>query len=130
MAYVLGESCPAAGYTVVCQVLAAYSIPFTKMQRSCNFAKDVGVEPAKIYHSWRSKAVFSISQACMGCLGPQLPFWLLGSPKRFLFVLQFVLPCSMALFPPKNVHAECGKDCKNCYKAYFISPYPKHVLKN
>lgn len=31
---------------------------------------------------------------------------------------------------PKNVYAECGKDCENCYKAYFISLYPKYVLKN
>lgn len=114
MAYVLGDPFPAAGETVVCQVLAAYSISFTKMHRSCcKFAKHVGLEPAKICHSWRSRAVFSISQACMGCLGPQarlLPFWLLGSPIRFLFILQLVLPGSMALFSSRNVHVECDKD--------------------
>lgn len=68
----------------------------------------------------------------MGSLEPQArlpPFWLLGRPKRFLFVLKLVLPCSMALLPPKNVHAECGNDCESCYKAYFISLYPNYVFK-
>lgn len=73
MAYALGEHSPAAGQTVVCQALAAYSMPFARLDAEnlvATLPNMLGWSPAKICHSCRSKAVFSACQACMGSLGP------------------------------------------------------------